>query len=75
MAWSIRKSASSEAAPRLVAATPEELGRQRRQPCRRAQLQDRRNERVVEHDLLVGAAFDDPCQRNAGIGLRHLALR
>ena len=44
------------AAERLAALVQqaEELGHQRRQPARRPRMQHRRNEAVVEHDLLVG---------------------
>ena len=49
---------------------PEQLGGERRQPVRRPRVQHGRNETVVEHHLLVGAALDHVRQRHAGVGLR-----
>ena len=53
----------------------EELGGDGRQALRRAELQDRRNELIVQHHLLIGAAFDDVRQRHTGIGLGRLPLQ
>ena len=53
----------------------EELCRDGGKALRRADLQDRWNELIVQHHLLIGAALDDVRQRHTGIGFSRLPLQ
>ena len=67
-----RRDASGERFATLME-QPEQLGGEGRQPTRRPHMQHGRNEVVVEHDLLVGPAFDHVRERHAGVGLGDVA--
>jgi len=66
-----RRHASGQRFPPLVQQA-EQLAGEGRQPARRADMQDRRDEILVEDDLPVRAAFDDVRERDAGVGLCDL---
>ena len=68
-----RGHASAERFTALVE-QPEQLRRDRRQAAGRPHLQDRGDEVVVEHDLLIGAALHDVRERHARVGFGRCAL-